>query len=866
MRPPRLAYRLLNSFLKNKFREEVAGDLEERFLLKLQSTNRMAAHLDYWIQVINYLRPFAVRYHLRHSISMLNHSLLKSYLLMAFRVFRKNLGHTLVSVLGLAVALSCSFFIYQWVQDEWSYNRFLTSGDRVVNVLNRETQTDGRVNTYRYSPYRLKAVLDNEYPIVEKATILSKGNWMAFEIGEEWVEWDGVDASPEFFELFEVPFIKGGFQEMFDSDESIAISESIARTYFGEDWEKKDVVGHLMVNDQGGTNRIIGVYKDFPKQSTLKYKFVVPYRNLLKIRKYLKSWDNTTSHLYLKLRDGVPIEEANKQLLNAIIDHRQEASAVDRELFLQPFRDMYLYSRIENGSINGGRIEYLKLFSVSAIFVSFLACINFMNITTARSTQRAKETGVRKVLGASKQSLRSQFLIESLLSTMLAAVVAAIFVVLLADPFTSLTGKELSIALFSWMHMLYLIGFVLIVGLFSGLYPAFVMSSTKIIHAFKGLPIKAGNGAYFRKALVILQFTITMMMIIGALVIYQQVSFIQSKSTGLDRSNLIRSYTYDMDPVKEYARYKESLMAKKGIESVTLANQLLINIRNSTSQVAWDSKLETDDLAFYVIDGNPDFLETTKIRLKTGRNFSWAMKTDTANFLINEAAQRLMKMEEPVGENLSIWGMKGKIVGVVEDFHNASLHSEIKPLIIRNDLSSGWMVLTRAKEGMQQEAIASLEEVFYEFNKNRTFWFRFMEDIYSSQYRNELLIKKLAGWFTAIAMIISMFGLLSLVLYATQRRTKEVGIRKVLGASVAQVYKILSLEYVYLIAISLLLAVPISGLLMSRWLEGFAYRISLDAWLFVVAAAASLLVSYLVISYNTIKVAVSNPVNYLREE
>lgn len=865
-KPPKYADKLLLLFLKEELAEEVLGDLQEKFESLSASKSRSRARRNYWFQVFNYVRPFAIRRFRKLNFFRMNFSLLRNYVLMALRVFRNNPGHTSINVLGLAIAVSCSFFMYLWVEDEWKYNRFLIDGDRVANVLNRETQTNGDIHTYRYSSFRLKGVLENEYPIVEKATILSNGNWMAFEVGDELIEWDGVDASPEFFEMFEVCFIKGGYKEMIDNPDAIVISSSFASTFFGEDWKKKDIIGTLMNNDEGEVKSLIGVYQDFPKHSTMQHKFIVPFNNRFKTRPNLKSWNNSSSQLFVKLKDGISISEANAQLLNAIIDHRDDDPLVQREVFLQSFKNMYLYNRLENGEIAGGRIEYVRILSIAAIFILLLACINFMNITTARSANRSKETGVRKVLGARKINLKHQFLVESILTSFIAVAIAVFLVFALADPFNNLTDKEIKSQILTLTHLWYASGFILVVGFLSGIYPAFILSSMKINESLKGVTAKGAKNSAFRKTLVIVQFAITMIMITGAITVYRQVSFIQNKNIGLDRSNLLRSYTYDMDPKTDYQRYKETLLSKPGVESVTIVNQLLINIKNATSGVSWDGKLKTDDLEFYTMDANPDFLTTARIELKEGRDFSWDLQSDTSNYIINEAAQRLMGMEDPVGKNMSMWGVKGKIVGVVKDFHNASLHSDIKPLIIRNQMKWAWMVLVRTKEGQHQEAIASLEEVFYEFNKNRTFWVRFVDELFDSQYKNELLVKDLSRLFTIVAIVISMLGLFSLVIYNTQKRTKEVGIRKVLGASVIQIFQLLSREYAFLILVSMLVGIPISIYAMTQWLDGFAYRTPLNWWLFAIGALIAFGLAYLVIAYSTARAALSNPVTHLRDE
>ncbi|WP_258102138.1 FtsX-like permease family protein [Marinoscillum pacificum] len=859
-KPPKLAQELLHSFLKDELLEEVLGDLEEKLEVESKKRSLFRAKLNYWWQVLHYFRPFAFRKTQKTHQLML----FRNYLKVAFRLFAREKSFSLINVFGLAVGIACSLFILLWVQDELQYNAFLDSGDRVCNVLNREFQTNGEVNTYRYSSYNLKAVLEEEYPIVEQATIMSNGNWMAFELDHNLVEWAGVDASPEFFEVFEVPIMKGHTSKMFDDPYTLAISSSFAETYFGSDWQSKDIVGTVMVNDRDETYELVAVYEDLPPKSTLSASFVVPFANRIIQRPNLTSWRNSSSQLYVKLIKDVSLIDANDYMVNSIMDHRSGDYENRREVFLQPFEDMYLFNRYENGTITGGRIEYVRLLSFAAIFVLILASINFMNLTTARATRRAKETGVRKVLGALKGHLRIQFLTESVLLTAFSVLLAVLIVWLMAPYFGELVNKEFEWS-FTWKMLLFIPVFILSQGILSGVYPAFFLSSLKVISSLKSGMATPQKHNGLRKALVVFQFVITLVLIVGALTVYQQVEYIRTKNIGLDRSNVIRSYIYDMTPM-DCETYRTELLKKPGIENVSMVTQLAIDVKNATSGIGWEGKQPGDRLEFYHMDVDPWFIPTMKIEMALGRNFDSRITADTLNYIINETAARQMGLVDPIGKSMNMWGQKGKIIGMVKDFHNASLHSAIEPLILRYNMHNLWMVLARSKPGQDQDALTSLEAVFKDYSPARTFWYRYVDELYDSQYKSELMIRDLSWCFTVVAIVISLLGLLALVAYSAERRRKEVGIRKVLGATVSDIMKLLSSEYMLLLTIAMVVAFPLAYFAMSDWLNGFVYHIDLGWWLFAMAGLLTLLLALGIISLKISKLANSNPVGYLRDE
>ena len=863
--PPKGSLKLLRYFLKKDYLEEIEGDMEEVFLDNLQFYSEKKAKRIYQWESLRLLRPILVK-DLEEKYHFTQIGMIKNYIKVAFRIIKKEKAFAFINIFGLALAITCSLFIYLWVQDEMKFNDFLSTDDRVCYVFGTDTQSNGDIDTYDSSPYPLKQVLEEKYPEVEKSLVMSYGNWMAFKKDENLIEMEGIFSSLEVFDMFEMKFHQGDYQSMLDKPESIAISVNLANTIFGDTWQNSNVIGQFLTTEDNKKFELAGIFNDMPERSTLKFDYVIPHDYRLRDNKWLKHWGNSSSRLYLKIAENVTLEDARASVKNAVIDHADVDWVPTRKLYVQPYMDQYLYNRFEEGEVSGGRIDYIRLLSIGAILILVLASINFMNLSTARSAKRAKETGVRKVLGAFQSSLRMQHLVESVLITIIALLVAMLLVILLLSVFNDVIGKNITLEFVTVQFIFSLLVFMLLLGVFSGVYPAFYLSSMNTVVSLKGGHKHNKLDLLFRKGLVVFQFMITIVMITGAITVYRQVGYIQTKNIGLERSNLIRNWAHNMAPGKEYQTFKNELLKRPGIESVTTTNQNLISIGNSTSDPTWNGKPDDADLEFYILSANPDLIPTTQIELIAGRNFSWDRTIDTANFIINVAAQKLMELENPIGEDLEFWDRKGKIIGVIEDFHNASLHSPIEPLILRYELEDNWVILTRTKEGQTQEAIASIEEVYKIYNPDRNFYYEFMDDMYNEQYQSELMIKDLSLYFTVLAIVISCLGLFALVAYTAEQRTKEIGIRKVLGASIANILQLLSREFLWLLAISLVVAIPLAHYVMSGWLEGFAYRIELSWWLFAMAGMVTVVISYLIIGSHAMRSALANPVDSLRDE
>ena len=791
--------------------------------------------------------------------------MIRNYFKIAFRIFHKEKSATFTNVLGMSLGITCSILIYLWLQDELRYNNFVEDENRICYVMTNHPMTGGDIKTWPTTPQPLKAVLEEKYPAIEKVVLLTWESPMDFKKSNGFLQENGTYASPEIFEIFQIPFVEGNYTPLFEKTKAIVISESFAKHYFGKDWKTSNVIGQFITKDNEEAYELVGVYKNLPKQSTLQFDFVIPYTEKLSKNPWLKHWGNFQNQMYVRLANGVSKEQANDRIKNAIIDNRPD-EATTEELLLQPFTDQYLYNNFEGGKVSGGRIEYVHLLAIAAIFILLLASINFINLSTARAAKRSKETGVRKVLGALKRSLKIQFIIESILITLFGFIISIVIILVLLPKFNELTDKQIDVHFFTPEFMAYTVGFAILLGLCSGIYPAFYLSALSPVKSLKGVFTHNRKEAFFRKTLIVFQFMITIIMIIGAISVYKQVSYIQNKNIGFNKENLVEVYMGDINPIGNYEVYKRELLEKPGILEVAPISQNILNIGNSTSDPEWDSKTTDEITSFTIMCSDPDFLKTTGIKLKSGRNFSWKIATDTSNFIINQAAKKVMRMKDPIGQNLGFWDRKGKIIGVIDDVHIHSLHSAIEPFIIRYDPPMTYKMLVRIEADKTSQAIASLEKLHHKFNPGKIFNYNFISDMYRGQYKSEYLIKDLVLYFTIIAIFISCLGLLSLIAYTTNQRSKEISIRKVLGASIMTILRLLSKDFLFLIIISIIISIPIAYYIIEGWLENFAYRITLDWMLFFISGLAAIMITIFIISVQVLKAATANPIKSLKTE
>ncbi|RDV13256.1 ABC transporter permease [Pontibacter diazotrophicus] len=781
----------------------------------------------------------------------------KNYFKMAWRNLMRHKVFSIINISGLALGMTCCILILLWVKDEVSFDRFHENIDELYMVYRTELYTGADNLTVPAHSGRLAPALEQNMPEVVHAVRVSQGGDELLSYGDKSIKVNGQYPDPEFFEVFSFPLLHGNAAQALQELKSVVLSDSVALKLFGS----TEVVGKVVKLNNDESYKVTGVMQKVPKNSTLKFDFVIPYENYEARNQWLKEWNNNGILTFIQVEKDTDIPALDKKLKHFL----STQGDMDDELFLHAYSKQHLYSEFSKGKGESGLILYVRLFSVVAVFILLIACINFMNLATARSAKRAKEVGVRKAIGASKASLISQFMVESVLVSFLALFIALNLTGLLLPAFNSLTDKAVQLDLSNPELVMLLLGVALFTGIVSGSYPAFFLSAFDPAVVLKGT-VKLNNKAvYLRKGLVVFQFMLSALLIVSTLVVYLQIEFIRNKNIGLQREHVVY-VPIEGDLGARYETVKQELSSMPGIALVSASNQNPLSIGSNTSGASWNGKEPGDEVSIDVMNVEYSLLETLGIKIKEGRDFSKAFSTDTANYILNEEAVRVMQLQEPVGEWLDLWGTRGHIVGVVEDFQSRRMQVGIKPLIIRFAPSDVNLLYVRTMPGKTTEALASMETVLQKHNPAFPFDYHFLDDDFEQMYKSEAVIGRLTNYFAGIAIFISCLGLFGLALFTAEQRKKEIGVRKVLGASVSGIVLMLSKDFLKLVLLANLIALPLSWYLMNGWLSDYAYRTDLSWWIFAIAFAATLVIATLTLSFHAIKTAVANPVTSLRTE
>lgn len=771
----------------------------------------------------------------------------------------RNKGFTIISVFGLALGMACCLFILFWVQDEILHDRQYESSERLYRVMENQHYSGNQIFTVQATPGLLADALKKEVPEVEHSVNVTWGNEELIRVNDKSDKEKGFYAGNEFFSVFSFKFTKGSPEKALASPTSIVISEKLAQKYFGE----QDPIGKTIQFQDSLSLQVTGVVKDVPKSSSFKFDFVAPVKIYEKSNNWLLSWDNNGIKTFVVLRKNVSVDKVQSKIKNFIKTKNKESST---ELFLQKNSDAYLYSRFENGVQTGGRIEYVRLFTVVAVFILVIACINFMNLATARSARRAKEVGIRKVVGAPRQLLIGQFMGEAIIISLISVLFSLGIVQLLLPVFNTVTGKEIVISFVDPVFWLYLVALALVTGLLSGSYPALFLSSLNPVMVLKGILKFDTKSALFRKGLVVFQFCLSILLIVGTIVIYRQINYIKNKNLGFEKENLM-VISLEGDLQKNYELFKQEALQSPAVKSITKSSSNPIEIGSSSASVSWPGKAEGESILFTNCTVGYDFVKTMGLTLKDGRDFSQAHPSDTVGYLLNEESVRRMKLKgDVVGTMLEMWGDKGPVIGVLKDFHMQSLHGAIEPMIIKYRSEWSSYVLVRTEAGKTADAIAALETSYKKFNPRYPFKYEFEDENYRQLYKNEMMVGQLANYFAVLGIFISCLGLFGLAMFIAEQRTKEIGVRKVLGASVTNIVGMLSKDFLKLVMIAAIIAFPLAWFAMNKWLQNFAYRVELSWWIFLVAGATAMFIALITVSFQAIKAAIANPVKSLRNQ
>jgi putative ABC transport system permease protein len=785
--------------------------------------------------------------------------MLKNYLRTALRNLMRNKTYGLLNILGLSVGVACAALIFLWVEDEVTYNHIHDNRDRLYKVMENQTY-DGTTFTFGATPGPLAPSMVREIPGIKHTSRTNWGSRLLFSLGDKSIYEQGFYADSNFLTLFQFPLIKGNPSDLFTQLHSLVISEKMAKKFFG----KEDPVGKTLRVNNDNEYVITGVFRDVPTNSTLQFDWLAPFDIYLNNNDWLQGWGSNGIQTWVELQPNADVKAINKTLYNYIFSKESEAIA---KPFLFAMNDWRLYNRFDGGKQVGGRIEYVRLFTIIAWVILIIACINFMNLATARSEQRAREVGVRKVLGAGKRMLVTQFIGESILMSFIAVLIAVGLVIVFLPGFNTLVEKQLSINLGDPMHIAALVLIALVCGLVSGSYPSLYLSSFNPITVFKGLKIKGGSSAVFiRKGLVVVQFALSITLIIGTIIIYQQIQHIKKRQLGFDKDHVL-FLELEGDMEERFAAIRNELVASGQIANAALSSSQVYVGGNNGDNFSWQGKDPNKSILITNTWASPEFINTLGIQLKYGRDFNPDGSTDSLNLIINESFAAVIGKENPVGDVVKFDTTSMTIVGVMKDFVYDDMYGKPGPLaLFCYPQRTNYLFVRVRNDASITTALQKIESVVKTHAPGYPVEYNFLDQEFSNMFKSEMLIGQLSKLFAILAIFISCLGLFGLAAYTAERRTKEIGIRRVLGASVSGIAGLLSKDFMKLVGVAALIAFPIAWWAMQSWLEDFAYRINIQAWVFMAAGVIALVIALLTIVFQAIKAAIANPIKSLRTE
>lgn len=786
----------------------------------------------------------------------------RNYFVVMVRNLFKNGFYSFINIAGLALGITCSILILLWVADETSFNKFIPKVDRLYQVWVR-AQFDGKISSWTSVPLPTYEAFKIAHSNIARMAVTDWGGEHLITVGENRLIKRGYWVSEEFLEMFEFPLVIGNAEQVLDAPPSIVITESTAKSLFGDE----DPINKVIRLDNEYDLKVSGILKDIPGNSTFQFDFLMPWKfreqNNQWVRDNMTNWGNYSFQVFAELNDPTnhtTVEESVKMML-------QEHGETDTkpEYFLYPMERWRLFSSFENGVETGGMNDYVQMFTIIAIFIIIIACINFMNLATARSERRAREVGVRKSIGSKRRELVLQFIGESTFIAFIAFAIAILTAQLLLPYYNNLVDKKLFIDYTSSQFWIASLGMVLLVGLVSGSYPAFYLSSFQPVKVLKGKPTVGKGTSLPRKILVILQFGFSILLIIGTIVIYQQIQLVKSRQLGYDQENLMAvSYTNEVST--NYRAIKLELLNTGVVEAVTKSNSQITDI-NSNNFLGWPGKPEELRVIFTTIATEYDYTKTMGIKILEGRDFSEDFKSDTAAILINKAGLALMNLKDPIGTELDLWGGKRKLIGVMDDVLMGSPFQPVKPLFAI--LEPEWIdaVSIRLKKTNDlQASINAVKSVFEKYAPAYPFEYRFADQEFQKKFTTINLTSTLASLFATLTIVITGLGLFGLAAFTAEQRTKEIGIRKVMGASVPNLVGLMSKDFSVLVIIAFVFSSPLAWWALTSYLERYTIRTPLAWWIFPLTGLVALTFALLIVSTQALKAARANPASSLRSE
>jgi len=790
--------------------------------------------------------------------------MLKNYFLIAFRNIFKNIGFSLINILGLSVGIAATLLILLWVQDELSFDRFHENADNLYQVEENQYYS-GEIYHVTVTPYPSGPVWKEEIPEIKDACRYQWPSGMLFRYQEKAFYEDGcIAVDQSFFSMFSFPIIKGDKETLLTEPFSAVLTDEAAKKYFGDE----DPLGKTLLANNKYEFTVTGIVKKPPKNSTLSFDILVPFDYLKEIGQFSEHWGSNSIRTYVQLNENAIIDSVNSKLTRIVRNHNPDSNT---DFLVFPFTRVHLHQHFGYGH-SPGAIVFVYIFSIIATFVLLIACINFMNLSTARSASRAREIGMRKVMGGTRHNLIFQFFGESFLLTIISMILALILTGSILNVFNDITGKELSFQhILNYKFIIGLLILTLVTTFIAGIYPSVFLSSFKPVNILKGELSLGARSGLFRKILVIFQFTMSVFLIIGTIVIYRQLIYMRNIDLGFNKEHLL--YIYLRGDIKNnYYTLKEELLKNPRVTGVSATMHSPTNIGSNSGGADWEGKdpeLQTL-IGFSAVDF--DYIETLQIDILEGRSFSKDYPTDLATdsngvFLINEEVVKIMNVENPVGMRFDFIGLKGKIIGIMKNFHFQSVRNKIEPLaLVVSDIKWLNSMVIKIGPGDVIKAVKEIEETWNKIIPQYPLEYHFVDEDYDRMYRTDVRTGKIIQYFTFLAIFIACLGLFGLVSFTSEVRTREIGIRKVMGARVFIIIYLLSAEFTRLVLISCLLAIPLAYFVMKRFLQEFAYHTDLSWWIFALSGIAALIIAILTVSYQSVRTSLINPANSLRHE
>jgi putative ABC transport system permease protein len=864
--PPKGALRMLSWFCPGHLYEEIEGDLIQQFSRDLKKFSENRSRRRFYWNTIRFFRP-GILLRNKPTTHLTSLDMFTNYMKVAVRVMLRNKSYSFINLFSLALGITAFSFLFLWVQNEFTYDQFHTDKDRIYKAWNR-VDANSKINCWDVTARVLAPTLKEEYPEVESAiSYTAWGEQHLFIHGDKrLIKTAGAYADTAFLTMFTFPLIKGDARTAFKDPQSIVITESFARELFGE----QEAFGESVYIGEGGDGlslTVTGVLKDLPHNSDFHFEYMIPYTLVEKFNGKEVYWGNNSVYTFVKLKEGVDISSFNEHVKSIVKSHTKNDDM--HEVFLYPLTKMRLYSKFENGVPSGGRIEIIRLMGLLGVCLLVIACINFINLSTARAQRRSKEVAVRKVTGAFRNSLVTQFLFESILLAFGAGILSLLAVYIGLPRFSQLVNEHLTLQL---SNLNFWIGggmLVLLVGLLAGSYPALYLSAFKPAKILKGIAVSKSGKSRLRAVLVVAQFGLAILLVVSVFVVQRQINYVQSRDTGYDKENLVYQY-FTGTLKKNYESYKTELLQLGAAESITKTSTPITNRWSNTDGIKWEGKDPNDRTLFERIYEDSHFAKTVGLTVLRGRDMDLEkFPTDSTAAVLNEAAVKAMGFTDPIGQVITDNGMEWHVIGVVKDFILTSPFNKIEPVIIFGCKQSWPFNVAHIKLNSSkpmQENIQIMADLAKKYNPEYPFEYEFVDIAYARKFANLEATRTITILASLLTILIAGLGLLGLSTYLVEVRVKEIGIRKVMGGSVLSITNLLTWASIKPILIAVLLFGPLAWLAMNWWLSSYPYRISIGVFTIPLAALVIIALAVLITSVQTIRAAKANPVNSLRSE